>query len=126
MTGTFIPKVCCETCLFQKPEQVNTFRVCNACIFTLQKGSKQHFQFNDTVPLVVCYFPKLMCTFQGVNIKSFSIHFVCCRSESEILANVGFIKIFKCLGKLYEHERRDRDKYVDIFWENIRPGKSFN
>ena len=62
-----------------------------------------------------------------MNAKSFEICFVCCRrSEPEVLADVGFKAIFKCLGKLYEHQRKDRDNYVDIFWENIKFCKYFN
>ena len=31
-----------------------------------------------------------------------------------------------CLGLLHEHQRPDRDNYIEIIWEKIVPGKEFN
>ena len=42
------------------------------------------------------------------------------RRTKEQLGPKIFRRIFGCLGKLYEHQRMDRDRYIDIHWENMR------
>ena len=31
-------------------------------------------------------------------------------------------KLFHLLGRGNEHQRHDRDEYINVFWENIIPG----
>lgn len=33
-----------------------------------------------------------------------------------------FHEIFHSLGRTHEHQRPDRDQYVRIHWENLKPG----
>ena len=56
------------------------------------------------------------------NITSFMYYFFLLNkcSSVEDLPRTAFKAIFKCLGKLYEHQRTDRDKYVEIIWNNVR------
>ena len=45
----------------------------------------------------------------------------CSKTEQEIL-RYGFQCLFRCLGKHPEHQRKDRDQYIQIMSENIDPG----
>jgi hypothetical protein len=46
------------------------------------------------------------------------------RSYSDI--DVIIHELGHCLGLLHEHQRPDRDTYVNIMWNNILSGKEFN
>ena len=48
--------------------------------------------------------------------------FVQYSKSAQEIRRFGFRFMFRCLGKYLEHRRKDRDQYVQIFPENIKPG----
>ena len=43
-------------------------------------------------------------------------------NEEELLGEV-IHELFHVLGRIHEHNRPDRDRYIQILWANIFPGK---
>ena len=48
------------------------------------------------------------------------------RTSAEEKRHLAFQYLFGCLGKYLEHQRIDRDQYVQILHENIKPGYTQN
>ena len=34
-------------------------------------------------------------------------------------------QLFHALGRYHEHQREDRDEYVQVLWENVKEGNNF-
>ena len=48
--------------------------------------------------------------------------FVQCSETERKIRHYGYQYLFGCLGKRFEHQRKDRDQYVWILSENIDSG----
>ena len=47
---------------------------------------------------------------------------IMCIDSENLTERTAFVMLFQVLGRYYEHQRPDRDSYIQVLLENIEPG----